>query len=242
MIKALLFDFGQTLVDSSCGFRSAEKESQEKIFRDHDMESWEEFLANYRQIRKNFHENSIFSRRVVWEAVHRHHCRHPNPQRLEKWERDYWKIVESGTSVFPETENVLTELTTNYRLGLITNSQGQVNNEKHRLSQFPKLESFFDAIIVAGEAAIPPKPNPTPFLLCLEKLGVSPSEAIYVGDDWRIDICGSREVGIQPIWLKHHLVKRNWLVVETSTPIIISLEQLFDIEALCSCCCQQKKP
>jgi FMN phosphatase YigB (HAD superfamily) len=28
MIKAILFDFGQTLVDSSNGFRAAEKEAQ----------------------------------------------------------------------------------------------------------------------------------------------------------------------------------------------------------------------
>ena len=100
MIKAVLFDFGQTLVDSSHGFRTAEKESQIKIFQDHDMESWEEFLENYRQIRKGFHENSIFSRRVVWEAVHKHYCLHPNPKHLEKWERDYWEIVSLALQFF----------------------------------------------------------------------------------------------------------------------------------------------
>ncbi len=74
---------------------------------------------------------------------------------------------------------------------------------------------------------MPPKPNRTPFLLCLEKLGLLPSEAVYVGDDLRIDIGGALDVGIQPIWLKHHSVPRKWPEVETSAPLIInSLEQL----------------
>ncbi len=34
MIKAILFDFGQTLVDSSDGFRQAEKDAQAVIFQD----------------------------------------------------------------------------------------------------------------------------------------------------------------------------------------------------------------
>jgi len=33
MIKAILFDFGQTLVDSTKSFREAEKEAQVKIFK-----------------------------------------------------------------------------------------------------------------------------------------------------------------------------------------------------------------
>ena len=32
MIKAVIFDFGQTLVDSAEGFRSAEKQVEKKIF------------------------------------------------------------------------------------------------------------------------------------------------------------------------------------------------------------------
>ncbi len=32
MIEVMLFDFGQTLVDSSEGFRAAERDAQSKIF------------------------------------------------------------------------------------------------------------------------------------------------------------------------------------------------------------------
>ena len=33
MIKAVIFDFGQTLVNSADGFRTAEKQAQDKLFK-----------------------------------------------------------------------------------------------------------------------------------------------------------------------------------------------------------------
>ncbi len=71
-----------------------------------------------------------------------------------------------------------------------------------------------------------------PFLMCLEELDVEPSEAVYVGDDFRIDICGAKDAGLHPIWIKHHLVKRNWPDVETAVPIISSLDKLLELEKL----------
>ena len=76
----------------------------------------------------------------------------------------------------------------------------------------------------------PPKPDPEPFLVCLKRMEVEPEKAIYVGDDWLIDICGAEEVGIQPVWLKHHSVSRTWPKVETQVPVITSLEQLLDLD------------
>ena len=54
MIKAILFDFGQTLVDAADGFRAAEKAAQAKLFANMSLTLHEDFMANYRRIRKNF--------------------------------------------------------------------------------------------------------------------------------------------------------------------------------------------
>lgn len=43
------------------------------------------------------------------------------------------------------------------------------------------------------------KPHPPIFLAALERAGVSPAEALMVGDSYRSDILGARAVGIQPI-------------------------------------------
>ncbi len=230
MIKALLFDFGQTLVDSADGFRSAEKDAKEKIFTDLFSDGDREaFLFEYRSLRKEFHEKSDFSRLSLWQAVYRKFSHGPDMNRLEQWEEEYWARVKEMTTPFPETRDVLETLSRDYQLGLITNTQGQGSGGGHRIALFPELERFFQVVVVAGESGIPPKPDPAPFRSCLRKLGTLPGEAVFVGDDWRIDVLGSRDAGLHPVWLKHHKVKRSWPVVETSLPVITSLDGLFGI-------------
>ena len=224
MIKAILFDFGQTLVDSSKGFRVAEKQAETRIFQDLGLESWSDFLTDYRLLRKNFHSKSNFSRKALWHAVYQHYDREPNATLISGEEDDYWETINSKTSLFPETKTVLEQLAPAYRLALITNTQGQASSGGHRIRLFPDLESLFEVVIVAGENDISPKPDPMPFLVCLEKLGIDPIAAIYVGDDWRIDVCGAQAVGIQPVWLKHHSISRNWPLIETTVPTIKSVQ------------------
>ncbi|TES89075.1 MAG: HAD family hydrolase [Anaerolineales bacterium] len=234
MIKAILFDFGQTLADSAEGFRLAEKGAETRMFEDLGLASWQDFLSDYRKARQEFHANSNFSRVALWQGIYLHYGRGAGAAFLQVIEHDYWETVRSKTRLFPETKAVLGQLASGYRLALITNTQGQGISGGHRISLFPDLETFFEIIIVAGEAGVPPKPNRTPFLICLEKLGLLPSEAVYVGDDLRIDIRGAQNVGIQPIWLKHHSVPRKWPEVETSAPVINSLEQLVPLlERIC---------
>lgn len=233
-IKAVIFDFGQTLADSSEGFRSAEKEAETRLFSYLGKTSWDDFLAIYRQIRKTFHESSDFSRKDMWVQVCNRYDVTSDRLLFEQWEKDYWNNVEAQTQLFPEAWPALKELATRYRLALITNTQGQQRSSNHRISRFPGLEKVFQEIIVAGAGGLPAKPHPAPFRHCLGRLDLAPQEVVFVGDDWRIDICGAGNIGIQPIWLKHHSVKRSWPKVEASVPVITSLDHLLDLESLLS--------
>lgn len=234
MIKAIIFDFGQTLANSADGFRAAEKQAQAKLFADLALTIQEDFLSLYRRLRKELHEQSNFSRQFLFREVYYYYCRTPDEQMLEHWETEYWETVKAHTSLFPETLQVLQCLDEDYQLALITNTQGQRNTGTHRISLYPELEKYFAAIVVAGEDGIPTKPDPDPFHRCLEQLGVAPNEAVYVGDDWRIDVCGSEKAGLHPIWLKHHSVQRNWPVIRTSVPVITDLGQLLDLKSVLS--------
>jgi len=234
MIKAVIFDFGQTLVNSADGFRAAEKEAQARLFSDLGLTIREDFMNIYRRLRKELHGQSNFSRKFLFHEVYYYYCRTPDEPMLEHWETDYWETVKSHTSLFPEAIEVLQRLNDHYQVALITNTQGQKTAGTHRISLYPELEQYFAAIIVAGEGGIPPKPDSDPFRRCLAQLGVAPEEAVYVGDDWRIDVCGSENAGLRPIWLKHHSVKRNWPDIRTSLPVITDLEQLLDLKSLLS--------
>ncbi len=214
MIKAIIFDFGQTLVDSADGFRSAEKMAKEKIFFSlfphAGDDQWQIFLTEYRKVRKSFHLESHFSRPAIWQAVYEKFYGRADSKKLEQMETEYWEIVKSKTTPFPETISVLKSLAEKFQLGIITNTQGQKTSGTHRIALFPGIEKFFKTIIIAGENGLPAKPHSKPFLTCLDEMKVKPDEAIYVGDDVQKDIFGADYAGLHPIWLKHSLVKRSW--------------------------------
>ena len=148
---------------------------------------------------------------------------------MKRWEKNYWDEVRMKTKPFPETGYVLEKLSNDHELALITNISGI---SRRRLADFPEIYKFFKLIIFAGESDIPAKPNKKPFILCLKSLGISPDEAVYVGDDYDIDICGASRAGIKPIWIKHELAALNWPDVKTDVPIIYNLYELFDLEEL----------
>jgi putative hydrolase of the HAD superfamily len=233
MIQAVIFDFGQTLVDSAEGFRQAEKEAQEKIFGHMALSLKEKFLERYRQVRNIFHAQSNFSRRAMWRELYHYHCLDCDETLLHAWETEYWNTVKARTILFPEALGVLKALNTRFSVALITNTQGQPPSAGHRINELPELERYFRIILVAGENDIPPKPDPAPFRMCLEALGVAGGAAVYVGDDWRIDVCGSRAAGLHPVWLKHESVQRNWPDVKADVPVITRLDQLFGLKLFC---------
>jgi putative hydrolase of the HAD superfamily len=228
MIKAIIFDFGQTLVDSADGFRQAEKDIQYKIFKDLDLPSWEEYIDTYRKIRGEFKSNSNFSRVLMWTKVYSNYNRLSDEVLLKQWENEYWENVINNTKPFPETISTLAKLHEKYSLGVITNTQGQGGSLSHRISLFPEIEKYLDELIIAGESNIPPKPATLPFNMCLEKLNITKDQAIYVGDDLEIDIIGAIRAGISPVWLKHYSVKRNWPVNKITVPVITSLDKLLN--------------
>lgn len=233
-LKTVIFDFGQTLVDSADGFRKAEKQAQEKLFRNLGLSNREGFLSIYRRLRKEFHDRSDFSRRALFNEVYYYYCLAADEKQLEQWETEYWETVKARTKIFPEAQAVLTALNARYSVALITNTQGQQTSETHRIRLFPELEKFFKVVVIAGQGKIPAKPDPEPFRRCLAKLGIAPPEAVYVGDDYRIDICGAQAVGMHAVWIQHHSVNRSWPEVRTNVPIITCLDQLLDIENLVS--------
>lgn len=227
LIRAVVFDFGQTLVDSADGFRLAEKAAQRKLFKHLRLDSWDSFLDYYRLERKRFKAESDFSRRSLWRAVIAGTSGAPCEESLlMQWEAEYWQTVHDATRLFPETQRVLHKLRYRYRLGIITNTQGDTISGTHRMTEFPELAGLFESVVIAGEAGIPAKPDPRPFLMCLEELKLRRDEILYVGDDWDIDIVGASNAGIKAVWLKHRAVRRNWPDVTPNVPVIDNLDAL----------------
>lgn len=62
------------------------------------------------------------------------------------------------------------------------------------------LRRLFASVVVSADTGWR-KPHPAPFLRALADLGVTPEEAVHVGDHFGQDVVGALRVGIQPLWI-----------------------------------------
>jgi HAD superfamily hydrolase (TIGR01549 family) len=84
-----------------------------------------------------------------------------------------------------------------YRLGVVSNFYGNVDV----LCREAGLSESLDALLDSTRLGIS-KPDPEIFRIALGKLGVSPEEAIFVGDSYERDMMPSRRLGMKTVWLR----------------------------------------
>ena len=83
-----------------------------------------------------------------------------------------------------------------FRLGLITN--GRVKIQTRKIDGLG-LRELLDVFVIS-EAFGARKPAPEIFHFAVQSLGVSPSEALYVGDNPEADVAGANSAGITSVW------------------------------------------
>jgi len=99
--------------------------------------------------------------------------------------------------VVPGAREVLAELgEKGYRLGVISNSDGRLEAMLTEAGLAERLSVIIDSHVVGIE-----KPDPRIFHLALERAGVPPEQAIYVGDFYSLDIVAARHAGLDAILL-----------------------------------------
>ena len=82
------------------------------------------------------------------------------------------------------------------KLGLISNADRDVSPLLDKLG----ILSFLSVRLTSQEAGAS-KPYPRIFLTGTERMGVAPAEALYVGDQWAVDVQGARGAGMQSLLL-----------------------------------------
>ncbi|HEY6074296.1 MAG TPA: HAD family hydrolase [Anaerolineales bacterium] len=81
-----------------------------------------------------------------------------------------------------------------FKLGVVSNRERPFHEEIERLEILP----YFDLLLAAGEVGFY-KPEPGIFQAALERIGVEPKEAVYVGDNYFADVVGSQRAGLRPV-------------------------------------------
>ena len=84
-------------------------------------------------------------------------------------------------------------------LGLLTNATKDMISIHRKLG----LEPYLDFVVTSEEAGAD-KPKAPIFKAALQRAGVEASEAVHVGDQYKLDVAGARGVGINPILIDRY--------------------------------------
>lgn len=126
-------------------------------------------------------------------------------------------LVEEATNEFCEefmkfvridlnAKAMLKKLHGKYKLGIVSNFA--IPECVHKLLVADGLDGFFDVIVVSA-AINKRKPCPEIFQNALEALGVSVSEAVFVGDTIDADIEGPKAIGMKSIYIERRVQKAS---------------------------------
>jgi putative hydrolase of the HAD superfamily len=129
-------------------------------------------------------------------------------------------VNHKSWALYPEVRGVLSELQRRgYILGAVSDWQTALLELVHHL----ELSRFLEFVVVSAMIGLG-KPDPLLFRHAVERAGVAPSEALFVGDTYATDVIGARAAGLQPV-----LIVRDGQPPMADVPIIQSLDQLFEL-------------
>lgn len=142
----------------------------------------------------------------------------------------YLEAYEAGWSLFADVLPCLERLGARGRggesgrgdgdlLGIVSN--GPSGHQRRKLAQLGLLDRF-DPVVISGDGGAA-KPDPAIFLKACALAGVSPSEALHIGDRYDLDAEGARAAGLRGVWLDRH----GRAATQThEPPVIASLDEL----------------
>lgn len=119
-----------------------------------------------------------------------------NPQTILK----HYKWAKTpGTDIFGEVHEVLQTLRgAGLKVGIVTNAYQPMMLRDVEIDQHGILQYFPECRISAADVGYL-KPHPTIFHTALNLIGTKPEETVFVGDDPNADIVGAQGVGMKAV-------------------------------------------
>ena len=116
---------------------------------------------------------------------------------IAEWRRTYNQPFGLWTVVEPAAERALAAArAAGLGTAVVSNSNGSVR----RILESLGLTRYLDFVIDSGEVGIE-KPDPRIFAIAVERAGVDPVDAVYIGDLYAVDVVGARAAGLDVILL-----------------------------------------
>lgn len=103
--------------------------------------------------------------------------------------------------LFPNVTETLDALSGKYRLALISDAQWTFTEPEMRMLG---LDRFFHTVLLSSRYGYK-KPDARLFFEAMQRLGVTPQESVYIGDNLSKDMVGAKSAG-----MKFILFQREW--------------------------------
>lgn len=121
------------------------------------------------------------------------------PADFAEWLAEVHMTKLSEAMVFPPEHQPLLEwASARYRLAVISNFD-HTPTARRLLEQYRVL-GFFEQVVISAEEGLR-KPHPEIFVRTLARMGLAPSEALFIGDNLEIDVAGAKGVGMDVAWV-----------------------------------------
>lgn len=148
------------------------------------------------------------------------HVSRPEAFRVSSLVRKRWRELEGEIplELYPDAEPTLNRLKKDgYSLALVSNAPAETTETIKSLG----LSTYLESVVISGVVGFS-KPNPEIFRIALKELGVTPEEAVHVGDLYEADIVGARNAGIKGL-----LINRDSPRTDVDCPQIRSLSEVY---------------
>ena len=132
-----------------------------------------------------------------WNSVLKTHGIYDHPLAVslaEQFPDEMWRRI----GPFPEVRTVVRSLADRFKLGILTN--GMPPHQHRKLAASGVSDAFETSVITSGGIGVG-KPDSEAFDAVLKELGVSPHEALMVGDTFGRDVEGAVMAGIHAVWI-----------------------------------------
>lgn len=135
----------------------------------------------------------------------------------------YWDTLIQNMTLEKGVYRFLGELKNRgYYVACATNMLSWIQYRKVRkLGMGSLLEDLITSAEVCTE-----KPDPEFFRFCVKKAGFQPDECVYIGDNYRLDVLGSREAGLRGILYQTAELAARHEGAEPGTPVIRDYSEL----------------
>ena len=209
MIKAVFFDLYHTLVR----YEPPQEELEAKALKDFGIDVSPEV----------FRRPLVTADEFIYQEIARRPLSQRSPEEKMALYARYQEIVLKEAGIEAEEKLVLGLLGKMQQLKMelvlfddvapaLTDLKGRglilgliSNIEKDMTATFSELglPSWLDVVVTSWDSGFN-KPQPEIFQEALKRAGVQPTEAVYVGDQYQVDVIGANQAGMKGILLDRH--------------------------------------